>query len=73
METAYARLLNTFRTGAELTAKQISARFRVSQPYHLIWRMRENGFNVQLTERTNSKGETKNFYKLVETKRRRAA
>ena len=73
MMTKYERLLTAFRSGAELTAKQISARFRVSQPYHLIWRMRENGFNVQLTERTNSKGEIRNFYKLIENKRRRVA
>lgn len=73
MDTKYDRLLTALRGGAELTAKQISARFRVSQPYHLIWRMRENGLNVQLIERTNSKGENRNFYKLIETKRRRAA
>ena len=71
MDTAYNRLLTALRNGTELTAKQISARFRVSQPYHLVYRMRENGFNVQLTERTNSKGETKGFYSLVETKRKR--
>ena len=71
METAYDRLLNTLRNGTELTAKQISARFRVSQPYHLVYRMRENGFDVKLTERTNSKGQTKNFYSLTETKRKR--
>jgi len=71
MQTAYDRLLTTLRNGTELTAKQISARFRVSQPYHLVYRLRENGFNVQLTERTNSKGQTKGFYTLVETKRKR--
>lgn len=70
MDTKYDRLLTALRAGAELTAKQIAARFRVSQPYHLIWRLRENGFNVLLLERTNSKGENRNFYKLVETKRR---
>ena len=73
METAYDRLLTTLRNGTELTAKQISARFRVSQPYHLVYRMRENGFDVKLTERTNSKGQTKNFYSLTETKRKRKA
>ena len=71
METAYNRLLTTLRSGTELTAKQISARFKVSQPYHLVYRMRENGFNVKLTERTNSKGQTKNFYSLVETNKRK--
>ena len=71
METAYDRLLTALRSGTELTAKQISARFKVSQPYHLVYRMRENGFNVKLIERTNSKGQTKNFYSLVETNKRK--
>jgi hypothetical protein len=69
--TAYNRLLTTMRSGTELTAKQISARFRISQPYHLIYRLRENGFQVELVERTNSKGQSKNFYRLVEKSKRR--
>lgn len=73
METAYNRLLTTLRTGAELTAKQISARFSVAQPYDLVYRMRENGFNVKMIERTNSKGQTKGFYRLVQNKSRRKA
>jgi hypothetical protein len=55
-----------------MTAKQISARFRISQPYHLIYRLRENGFQIELVERTNSKGQSKNFYRLVEKSKRRA-
>lgn len=73
METAYNRLLTALRTGAELTAKQISARFSVAQPYDLVYRMRENGFNVKMIERTNSKGQTKGFYRLVQNKNRRKA
>jgi hypothetical protein len=69
--TAYNRLLTTMRSGTELTAKQIAARFRISQPYHLIYRLRENGFQVELVERTNSKGQSKNFYRLVEKAKRR--
>jgi hypothetical protein len=70
--TAYNRLLTTMRSGTELTAKQIAARFRISQPYHLIYRLRENGFQIELVERTNSKGQSKNFYRLVEKSKRRA-
>jgi hypothetical protein len=69
--TAYNRLLTTMRSGTELTAKQIAARFRISQPYHLIYRLRENGFQVELVERTNSKGQSKNFYRLIEKSKRR--
>ena len=68
--TAYNRLLTTMRSGTELTAKQIAARFRISQPYHLIYRLRENGFQVELVERTNSKGQSKNFYRLIEKSKR---
>jgi hypothetical protein len=71
--TAYNRLLTTMRSGTELTAKQIAARFRISQPYHLIYRLRQNGFQVELVERTNSKGQQRNFYRLNETKRRKRA
>jgi hypothetical protein len=70
--TAYNRLLTTMRSGTELTAKQIAARFRISQPYHLIYRLRENGFQVELVERTNTRGQSKNFYRLVEKSKRRA-
>jgi hypothetical protein len=70
--TAYNRLLTTMRSGTELTAKQIAARFRISQPYHLIYRLRQNGFQVELVERTNSKGQPKNFYRLIEKSKRRA-
>jgi hypothetical protein len=70
--TAYNRLLTTMRSGTELTAKQIAARFRISQPYHLIYRLRENGFQIELVERTNSKGQSKNFYRLIEKSKRRA-
>ena len=69
--TAYNRLLTTMRSGTELTAKQIAARFRISQPYHLIYRLRENGFQVELVEKTNSKGQSMNFYRLVEKAKRR--
>ena len=69
--TAYNRLLTTMRSGTELTAKQIAARFRISQPYHLIYRLRENGFQIELVERTNSKGQSKNFYRLIEKSKRR--
>ena len=69
--TAYNRLLTTMRSGTELTAKQIAARFRISQPYHLIYRLRQNGFQVELVERTNSKGQPKNFYRLIEKSKRR--
>jgi hypothetical protein len=69
--TAYNRLLTTMRSGTELTAKQIAARFRISQPYHLIYRLRENGFQIELVERTNSKGQSKNFYRLIEKTKRR--
>jgi hypothetical protein len=68
---AHTRLLDTLRTGTELTAKQIRSRYRIANPYDLVYRLRENGHRIELLERINSKGVTKNFYKLVQSKKRK--
>jgi hypothetical protein len=68
---AQIRLLDTLRMGTELTAKQIRSRYMVANPHDLVYRLRENGHRIELIERVNSKGVTKNFYKLVETKKRK--
>lgn len=69
MEPKYIRLLSALQSGAVLTAKQISSRFRVSQPYDLVFRLRTHGYDIRLLPRTNSKGETRNFYKLMQATR----
>jgi len=65
---ARERLLGTLETGANLTSKQIRNRFRVANPYDLVYRLRNDGYRIDLEERVNSKGSTKNFYSLVKAK-----
>jgi hypothetical protein len=58
------RVLNALMDGRQLTAKQITAQFGAKNPYAVVQNIRFAGFPVFLNERTNSKGETKGFYRL---------
>lgn len=58
------RVLNALIDGRQLTAKQITAQFGAKNPYAVIQNIRFAGYPVYLNERTNSKGETKGFYRL---------
>lgn len=58
------RFLATLRTGEELTARQIASRFRVANPHDLVYRLRSQGYPIYLNERTNSKGEITQKYRL---------
>ena len=58
------RVLQALMGGEELTAKQIKARFSVGNPAELVRQLRFKGFAVYSNPKRNSKGETKNFYRL---------
>jgi len=58
------RVLNALVDGRQLTAKQITAQFGAKNPYAVIQNIRFEGFPVYLNNRTNSKGQTKGFYRL---------
>jgi hypothetical protein len=58
------RVLNALVDGRQLTAKQITAQFGAKNPYAVIQNIRFEGFSVYLNNRTNSKGQTKGFYRL---------
>jgi len=58
------RVLEALMNGEELTAKQISARFKTGNPRAVIQNLRFDGFPVYLNKRTNSKGQTRGFYRL---------
>lgn len=58
------RVLNALMEGQELTAKQISARFGAKNPRAVIQNIRFAGYPVYLNQRTNTKGQTKGFYRL---------
>lgn len=59
-----AKLINILTSGEQVTAKQIRARTGAKNPYEVVRKVREAGYAVYCNERTNSKGETKGFYRL---------
>jgi len=67
------KLLSVLRSGQGLTAKQIASRFRVANPYDLIYKLRVSGFDVELFTRVDTKGRVKQFYKLLDEKKRKRA
>jgi hypothetical protein len=58
------RVLSALTEGQEMTAKQIGSRFGAGNPYEIVRQLRLKGFAVYSNARTNSKGETKNFFRL---------
>jgi len=58
------RVLAALMNGEELTANQISSRYNAGNPRAVIQELRFAGFPVYTNAKTNSKGETKNFYRL---------
>lgn len=71
--TKTARVLAAFKAGEELTAKQIAARFSVKHPASVVRSLREDGYAIYCNEKTNSKGDTKNFYRLGTPSRKMVA
>ena len=49
--------------GQELTAKQISARYNVANPYDTVYTLRMEGFPIYLNTRTDSKGRVTQKYR----------
>lgn len=64
MATQSEKLLNILQSGESVTARQITARTGAANPREVVRTLRENGFAIYLNQRTNSKGETKGFYRL---------
>jgi hypothetical protein len=62
--TQATRVLNALKTGEALTVKQMAARFGIANPTAVVTNLRQNGFPIYLNKSTNSKGETKGFYRL---------
>jgi predicted ArsR family transcriptional regulator len=68
-----AKVLAALKAGEQLTAKQIAARFSAKNPHEVVRQIREEGFAVYGNKRTNSKGETKTFYRLGTPSRKMVA
>ena len=63
--TKTAKVIAALQEGAELTAKQISARYGVGNPRALISSLRMQGFSVYLNKRVSSyDGNTYSKYRL---------
>ena len=62
--TKTAKVIAALQEGAEMTAKQISARYGVGNPRALISSLRMQGFSVYLNKRTNGFGDTYSKYRL---------
>lgn len=58
------RLLQAFKNGEELTARQIESRLNVEQGRGLVHQLRNRGYAIYLNERTDSRGNRVNRYRL---------
>ena len=60
-----SRVLDALMNGEQLTVKQIRSRYGVANPTALVDSLRQSGgFAIYSNARTNSKGETRNFYRM---------
>ena len=63
MVTAINRVYKSLiREKKELTAKQIKNYYSVSNPYDVIYELRERGYGINLVKRTDSNGRVTSKY-----------
>jgi hypothetical protein len=65
------RLGTALRNGQQLTARQIASRFDAANPHDLVYRLRNSGMTIEQVSRTNSKGQTFNFYTMPQKRSRK--
>ena len=58
------KVLTALIGGAELTSKQIAARFGAGNPQAVIQSLRFKGFPIYLNTVTDTKGRSRNVYRL---------
>lgn len=58
------RVISALEAGDTFTSAQIKSRFGVANPTALVSSLRMKGYAVYGNARTNSKGETRTFYRL---------
>lgn len=68
--TKQARLLQALKSGEELTAKQISARFGVKNPTATISDLRYMGYAIYANQHKDTKGRVTTKYELGAPSRR---
>ena len=52
--SAVSKVLTALQSGKELTAKQIASRFRVANPHHTIYVLRNEGYQISLVTGKNN-------------------
>ena len=62
------RVLNAFKSGEELTEKQITAQFGVANPRATVSNLRMKGYPIHIVERKTTRGYTSK-YRLVQVPR----
>jgi predicted ArsR family transcriptional regulator len=62
--TKQSRLLEALRSGEQLTAKQIAARFGIANPTATVSDLRYAGFAVYANKHTDTKGRVTTKYRL---------
>ena len=62
--TNAVRVLEALKTGEQLTAKQISARFGVANPRATISSLRAEGYPIYLNMHKDTKGRVTNKYRI---------
>jgi hypothetical protein len=58
------KVLNALTGGAELTSKQIAARFNVGNPQAVIQSLRFKGYSIYLNNHVDTKGRKTSKYRL---------
>jgi predicted ArsR family transcriptional regulator len=62
--TNTVRVLEALKSGEQLTAKQISARFGIANARATISALRSEGYAIYLNEHKDTKGRTTSKYRL---------
>lgn len=62
--SAIESLSSYLESGAKLTARQIRAMFKVSNPYDLVYRLRNEGVSVYTNRAVNSRGVQTFVYRI---------
>ena len=64
------RLLAALENGQTLTPAQIASRFRAANPYDLVYKLRNEGYDVKVNKTTNAKGKTLMRYSYTRVSKR---
>ena len=64
MMTKSQALLEAFKKGEQLTAKQITSRFGIANPTATVSDLRFDGYAIYANKRTNKRGDTFTKYRL---------